>query len=271
MKSKFSTDDVGKFFNYDSTRFADIRWLDSATARKDYEITSQYLLEFLNPDNRDNILEIGCGPGVWTDLISSRCHHMTAIDIAGEMIKEAKKRVAGDNVTFCETDFVKYQEDILYNKVFSVRVIEYFPEPMEVVRKIDKLLKVEGRAVIITKTYPSLMTLRAKLWEFLKRICSKGEKEPVPPMKMIPPGKLRRMFLKEGFKKVDIYPVVLRSPLFIHGKYSLLGVNEELRKMYEMLMLRFFNALSRKSKAIPQIIRYLLLPFSETYLVLAEK
>lgn len=271
MKYEFSTEEVGKFFNYDSKRFADARWLGSITANKDYEITNQYLLEFLSPDNSDNILEIGCGPGVWTDLISGKCNHITAIDIAGEMIKEAKNRISKDNIMFCEIDFVKYQNDTLYSKIFSVRVIEYFPKPSEVVSKIYKSLKHDGKAIIITKTYPSIITLRAKLWGFLKKIISKGENESSPPMEMIPPGRLRRMFLKEGFKKVDIYPVVLRSPLFIHGEYKLPGANKALQKKYEMLMLKFFNSFSRKSKAFPQIIRYLLLPFSETYLVLAEK
>jgi SAM-dependent methyltransferase len=271
---KSNQDRVRRYFDYDSSRFAENRWLGSDVAREDYNITMEYLLDFLDVQDTDEVLEIGCGPGLWTDLVSRRCHHITAIDISRDMLMQARKRVQPENVTFQQVNFDEYDDSRTYDKVFSVRVIEYFSDPLQTVRKMCELTKKGGKVVVVTKTSPTLITVRAKLWGFLRRFfLRKGESilEPSLPMAKILPFRLRRMFLKCGCAKVDVYPVVLRSPLFIHGRYSLPWLGDKLQHKYEMAMLRFFNFLSRHAITACAPVRYLLLVFSETYLVIGQK
>jgi ubiquinone/menaquinone biosynthesis C-methylase UbiE len=271
---KSNHDKVRRYFDYDSSRFAENRWLGSDVAREDYNITSEFLLEYLDVRDTDDVLEIGCGPGLWTDLVSRRCRYITAIDISKDMLIQAAKRVQARNVTFQQTDFEEYDDSRTCDKVFSVRVIEYFTDPQQAVKKMCELTKKGGRMVVVTKTAPTLITVRAKLWGFLKRFfLRKGESalEPAISMAKISPFRLRRMFLKCGCKNASIYPVVLRSPLFIHGRYLSPWLGEKFQHKYEMAMLEFFNFLSRHARTASAPVRYLLLIFSETYLITAEK
>jgi len=265
---------VREYFDYDSSRFAENRWLGSRIAREDYRVTKDYILDLLDIESADNVLEVGCGPGVWTDLVSQRCHHVTAVDISRDMLENARNRVARRNVTFRQADFADYQDAATYDKILSVRAIEYFPDPPCAVRKMGTLMKPGGRTVIVTKTHPTLITVRACLWHYLRGLPGTGrcsDDEPPLPMKMIPPFKLRRMFLECGYRNVDVYPVVLRSPLFIHGRYPLPWFGERTRENYEASMLRFLARVAASAKSKPKLLRYVLLMFSETYLIVGEK
>lgn len=265
---------VREYFDYDSSRFADNRWLGSRVAREDYRVTKDYIFHFLDIEGTDDVLEVGCGPGVWTDLVSSCCHRVTAVDISSDMLENARRRVVGQNVTFRRADFADYQDTDTYDKILSVRAIEYFPDPAHAVCKMVSLMKPGGRTLVVTKTHPTLITVRAGLWHCLHRFLRArrpSEDEPPLPMRKIPPFKLRRLFLECGYRKVDIYPVVLRSPLFIHGRYPLPWSGERTRENCEASMLRFLARVAASAKSKPKLLRYVLLMFSETYLIVAEK
>lgn len=265
---------VREYFDYDSSRFAANRWLGSWVAKEDYRVTKDYILHLLDIEGTDDVLEVGCGPGVWTDLVSSCCHHVTAVDLSGDMLENARSRVARRNVTFRQADFADYQDTETYDKILSVRAIEYFADPAQAVRSMYALTKDGGRTVVITKTHPTLIAVRAGIWRRLRGLLRAGhraESEPAPPMRKIQPFRLRRMFLECGYRNVDVYPVVLRSPLFIHGRYSLPWFGERTRESYEAFMLRFLARVAASAKSKPKLLRYILLMFSETYLIVGEK
>lgn len=265
---------VREYFDYDSSRFADNRWLGSRVAREDYRVTRDYILHFLDIEGTDDVLEVGCGPGVWTDLVSSCCHRVTAVDISGDMLENARSRVVRQNVTFRQADFADYRDTETYDKILSVRAIEYFTDPAQAVHSMYALMKDGGRTVVVTKTHPTLITVRAGLWRRLRGLLRAGrhaQSEPPLPMRKIQPFRLRHMFLECGYRNVDVYPVVLRSPLFIHGRYPLPWFGERTRENYETSMLRFLARVAASAKSKPKLLRYVLLMFSETYLIVGEK
>ena len=274
LRTDLNSEQVRRYFDYDSAVFAESRWLGSDIAREDYMITSEFLLSFLDIQHTDSLLEVGCGPGVWTALLSGRCDRITAVDISEKMIEKAKSRLKNDNVTFSRANFLDYEDDNRYDGIFSVRVIEYFPDLKRVIKKMHMLNKEGGRIVIVTKTPGTVITMRARFWRYLKALWMRKWdhfRQPGPPMKMVRPFRLRRILLECGYKKVGVYPLVIRSPLFIHGKYRLPWIGKEFNEKYERLMLKFFNWLSGKSRSMPKIIRYFLLFISETYLICGEK
>ncbi len=266
--SELGSNEVRDYFDDDSSRFAENRWLGSQLAKEDYKITRKYLLEFLALTDKDDVLEVGCGPGIWTELVSKMCRCVTAVDISPGMLEEAKKRVSSENVTYHRANFAEYQGLNSYDRILSVRVIEYLPDPARAVRNMYALTRESGRAVVVTKTHPTLITVRSRFWQTLFRARSSSLE---PLMKRIPPFKLAKLFLQSGYRNVDIYPVVLRLPFFVHGHYLLPWASERLRQRYEMAMLRFCNRIAQKALSARAIIRKLLLPFSETYLIVAYK
>ncbi|MBN2531368.1 MAG: methyltransferase domain-containing protein [Spirochaetales bacterium] len=53
------------------------------------------ILQRLKPGSA--VLDLGCGSGVPVDIEISKNHHITGVDISGNMIKLAQKNVPGGN------------------------------------------------------------------------------------------------------------------------------------------------------------------------------
>ena len=265
---------VREYFDYDSSRFAENRWLGSRIAREDYRVTQDYVLDFLGLKGTEDVLEVGCGPGIWTDLLSLSCRQVTAVDISRDMLDNARSRVVRPNVTFRQADFADYEDTGTYDRILSVRAIEYFPDPDRAVRNMFGLMRPGGRTVVVTKTHPTLITIRAGLWRHVRRFLRRRPRpgsEPPLPIKRIPPSQLRRAFLESGYRKVDVYPVVLRSPLFMHGRYRLPWFGERTQENYETSTLRLLARVASSAKSKSRALRYMLLMFSETYLIVGER
>jgi ubiquinone/menaquinone biosynthesis C-methylase UbiE len=55
------------------------------------------------------VLELACGTGYWTQVMSQTARHITAIDLSGEMLAEAKRKRCACPVEFVEDDMFNYQ------------------------------------------------------------------------------------------------------------------------------------------------------------------
>ncbi len=273
-KPQISPHKIKRYFDRDSTEFADNRWFGSPRAQYDYALTKEFLQRFLGPTSKDNILEIGCGPGVWTGLISPKCQSITAVDISSEMIAQARRRVGKDNATFVHGDFISYQTKKYYDKVFSVRVIEYFENLGDVVSKISRLNTPDGKAIIITKTVPTVLTARSRVSALIKKMAiwkNQPTGDPELPMQLISPHRLKKLFLANGYEHVEVYPLVLRTPFFVRANYPLPFVGRRLQSKYKLGTLKYLNRMARKTVFLPETLRYPFFLFSETYLLYATK
>jgi cyclopropane fatty-acyl-phospholipid synthase-like methyltransferase len=54
------------------------------------------------------VLELACGTGYWTQAMSQTAQHITAVDLSGEMISEARKKRFVCPVEFIEADMFGY-------------------------------------------------------------------------------------------------------------------------------------------------------------------
>lgn len=98
--------------------------------------------------NAKRILEIGCGTGYLTQLLTAAYPNtsITAIDLAENMIKVAQEQVDDDHVTFLQAD----AEDMsslgkeTYDLVISNATIHWFQNPKNMLQEVMKLLKPGG-------------------------------------------------------------------------------------------------------------------------------
>jgi len=266
MTPKLETGKIKNYFDYDAYRFADNRWFGSQSAQYDYLITKKVLVGNSNFCSTDNVLEIGCGPGVWTKALSRNVAMVKAIDISSNMIKEAKLRVKEENVIFEAADFLKYHDNQKYDKIISIRAIEYMPDKLRAVNKIYDLLKPGGKVIIITKTTPTFFTFRSWLGSFLKAFLRiKKKKKNAGPeivMSKISPQELKTLFSLCGFGCIKVSPVILRLPWFFRGSYWL---------PFGYVLFKFCNIIVRKVQRSPALLNHIFLFFSESYLIQAEK
>ena len=95
---------------------------------------------------REHFLEIGCGTGRMTLYISTDFEKVTGIDISGEMIKEAKKRLKDTNmvgIELIETDgFNIPLADNSIDIAFSYLVFQHFKTEEMIYSNFDEVYRV---------------------------------------------------------------------------------------------------------------------------------
>lgn len=65
-----------------------------------------------------DVLELACGPGVWTGLLLRQASSLTAVDAAPEMLARAKAVVGEERVRFVQADLFAWRPDRRYDVVF---------------------------------------------------------------------------------------------------------------------------------------------------------
>ena len=82
----------------------------------------------------DEVLELGCGTGIFSAMIAGRVKHLTATDFSPEMLEQARRRLGGyDNVEIrsedaCQTSFA----DDSFNAVLAVNLLHHAHAPATV-------------------------------------------------------------------------------------------------------------------------------------------
>lgn len=98
-----------------------------------------------------NVLEVGCGRGVGTEIIVRQfgAAHVTAIDLDPHMILEAKKRWGGrlgQKVEWCVGDLARLSyPDNFFDAVFNFAALHHVPMWRDAIHEIRRVLKPEGR------------------------------------------------------------------------------------------------------------------------------
>lgn len=76
-----------------------------------------------------DVLELACGPGIWTERLLRSATTVTAVDGAPEMLGRAQARVGSSaTVRFVEADLFSWNADRRYDAVFFGLWISHVPE-----------------------------------------------------------------------------------------------------------------------------------------------
>lgn len=74
-----------------------------------------------------DILELACGPGIWTERLLRHATSLTAVDAAPEMLARARARVDSPLVRFVQADLFGWRPDRRYDVVFFGFWISHVP------------------------------------------------------------------------------------------------------------------------------------------------
>lgn len=103
------------------------------------------------------VLEIGCGTGQYTSWLVQKGYEVTAVDISGEMMALAQKKIAALTETTPQAVPVQWWHadisEILdqletYDGIFSMTAFEFVPEPENVLQKLFSHLRPGGCLMI---------------------------------------------------------------------------------------------------------------------------
>lgn len=137
--------------------------------RDAYEKTTQYSLKHLR--SQDRVLEFACGTGIVTCSIAPHVAHIRAIDIADEMVRQAREKVCRmnlSNVDVTQTDlFDPSLEPGSFDAVMAFNVLLYVDALPQVLHRIHTLLKPGGIFLSATDCLGEHLTIAGlkKFWK----------------------------------------------------------------------------------------------------------
>lgn len=106
----------------------------------------QSLIGILSPQEGENILDIGCGPGDLCQQMADHGANPTGIDFSANMIAKAQQKYPA--LTFIEADARTYTQKETYDAIFSNAALHWI-QPMEsVVERMFANLKPNGRLIV---------------------------------------------------------------------------------------------------------------------------
>ncbi len=232
VKKRYNKDVKNKFkgdYEYN-------RWFKDKILISGYEMTRKTIEDRLPvSENINDVLELGPGAGTWTKKLAQKYNQATfdLVDISTEMLLLAKSNVGSGNINFFESDFLEFNSNKKYDLFFSSRVIEYFDDKNDLIKKIFSFLKNGGESFIITK-----MPQYWRYKMFFKLI-------PEMHKKQIKPKDLVSIIKNNGGSNISVYPVVMTFPIL-----KSVIVNKIIFETFRRFRLNFISSLLCESYCV---------------------
>ncbi len=103
-----------------------------------------------------NVLDVGAGTGMFSIKMNDLGMNVTYIDSYDKYVNIAKKRAGNRKIKFICGDFLKYKFKKKFDCVIISGFIEHVEDDISLLNGINKLLKKNGRLILLTSAYPWL-------------------------------------------------------------------------------------------------------------------
>ena len=116
------------------------------------------------------ILDVGCGTGMITLPLAELGHNVTGIDLSEGMLKIAKEKASNFNlaVEFKLGDAENLPfEDELFDVVINRHLLWTLPDPEKAISDWKRVLKPEGKLVIVDGNWDGHRGLHEQIWRYL--------------------------------------------------------------------------------------------------------
>lgn len=200
--------DVGeKYFND--------RWMSNPLAKAHYGQTVKAIRHaFTDIPANISALEIGSGPGTWTDLCLEKASKMKVFDISDEFLKLMRHKYKDESKmeAYVQGDFaedVNNLQEESFDLVFSGRALEYMTDKVRVITNCFNHLKDGGQLVIITKN---------PMW---RDKLKSGDNDGIHRAQIYWKD-LETIFHEQGFVDIEIYPAAMGS--YFSPLYNKVGI-----------------------------------------------
>lgn len=121
---------------------------------------------FLKPGGR--ILEIGCGEGILQERLDpARYSRYMGVDISAEAVSRATARAGDGKTAFLCADAAVWQPEGTFDLVVFNECLEYFDDPLAVVRRYEPALAPGG--AFLVSMFTGVETARTlRIWKWLE-------------------------------------------------------------------------------------------------------
>lgn len=112
---------------------------------KKHDFVAEYgkgLLEFVPKNDRQAILDLGCGTGVLTVQLADLCHKVVGVDSSQSMLEKAKQQFSNIEFMVCDALTLPFENE--FDVVFSNAVFHWISDHDALLKSINKVLKPQG-------------------------------------------------------------------------------------------------------------------------------
>lgn len=100
------------------------------------------------------VLELGCGTGIFTEALARKATGLIATDLSDELLEKAKMRLERDaSVTFKKENCMNLSLPTgKFDSVFMANLLHVIEDPRKVVQESHRILKAGGKLILVTYT-----------------------------------------------------------------------------------------------------------------------
>lgn len=182
MTNGARTQHIKQFFDEDSRQYLTERYPEAPTTCDQYSylVRKQYVLEMLDRvPQKGRILDIGCGPAVYTRDLVARDWQVCGVDLSSGMLRTAARNAAslrGKAVRFAAAQATELPfRNGSFDAVLCVGVVSYVDSVPALLREVRRVLSPNGQAVFQISNSWSVSELDLKLRTYLGKLIPRGE------------------------------------------------------------------------------------------------
>jgi ABC-2 type transport system ATP-binding protein len=163
-------------------------------------------------------VELGCGTGVYTELILPKTTHLVATDLSNELLELARKRLGNNPKVTIQNENCRatsFASDA-FDNVFMANLIHVVENPAQVLEECHRVLRKGGVLIIVTYTNVGMHLLeKIKLGVRFLKVWGKPPKH----THIFSPEKLAGLMERAGFVIQESKLIGTRSKaVFVIGK-----------------------------------------------------
>ncbi|MEO8611681.1 MAG: class I SAM-dependent methyltransferase [Chloroflexota bacterium] len=178
-------------------------------------LVAQQFLSGLNVSPDSQWLDVGCGTGVLTQTVLKLAQPriMTGIDRSEGFIGYARQQVVDERADFKVGDAQSLPlEDATYDAAISGLVLNFVPQPIQMVREMARVTRPGGSVAIYIWDYASKMQFMRHFWNAAAALdpaaydLDEGRRFPLNQ-----PEPLGNLFREAGLQKVEVKPIDINT------------------------------------------------------------
>ena len=151
--------------------------------------------------NNAEVLELGCGTGLFTREFVRQAIQLTAIDISPELLSEAEKEIVADNVNFMvDNAYAMSFTDDSFDAVIGSSVLHH----LDIEKALSEIYRVLRPGGVIRFTEPNMLNPQIALQKNIPWL--KKRLGDSPDETAFFAGPIKRMLDKYGFRDIEVIP-----------------------------------------------------------------
>ncbi len=112
-----------------------------------HKLTYEYALQFVEGKR---VLDAGCGTGYGSNMLASRAHRVSAIDLSNEAIDYCHAHYAAPNLDFIQMDVTQLGFRRAFDVAVSFQVIEHLSDPGAILISLKQAVMPGGTILLAT-------------------------------------------------------------------------------------------------------------------------